>query len=74
MIGHLNVNSLGISLEIVKGEFDVYLISEAKTGELILNQQFKINGYKTIRRDTVLEEQIPSNVLTLESIYRDIEL
>ena len=87
IIGHLNVNALRNRFtavkELIKGKIDIGLISETNIDELFPNQQFKINGYKTIRwnRDGFggglifdINEQIPSQVLTLESIPRDIEL
>ena len=67
----------------IKGKIDIGLISETKIDESLANQQFKINGYKTIRRYRdgfgggfifYIKEQIPSKVLTLESIPRDIEV
>ena len=66
----------------MKGKIDVGLISEIKIDESFPNRQFKINCYKTIRRDReyfggglifYINEQIPSKVLTLETIPRDIE-
>ena len=82
IIVYRNVNSLSNKFtaveELIKGEIDIGLISETKTDESFPNQQFKINGYKTIRRDRDLNfyinEQILSKVLTLESIPSDIEL
>ena len=87
IIGHLNVNSLRKKFtaveESIKGKTDIGLISETKIDESFPNHQFKINGYKTIRRDRdsfggdlifYINEQVPSKVLTLESIPRDIEI
>ena len=60
IIGHLNVNSLRNKFtaveELIQGKIDIGLISETKSDESFSNQQFKINGYKTIRRDRVLVE------------------
>ena len=60
IIGHLNVNSLQNKFtaveELIKGKIDIGLISETKIDESFPNQQFKTNGYKTIRRDGDLEE------------------
>ena len=59
------------------------MISETKVDESFPNQQFKINGYKMFRKDRYrfdgglmfyVNEQIPSKVLSLESIPMDIEL
>ena len=59
------------------------MISEIKFDESFPNQQFKINGYKMFQRDRdrfggglifFVSEQIPSKVLSLESIPMDIEL
>ena len=54
IIGHLNVNSLRNKFtaveELIKRKIDIGLISETKIDESFLNEQFKINGYKTIRR------------------------
>ena len=86
-IGHLNVNSLRNTFttvdELLKGKIDICLVSETKINESFPKQQFKINDCKAIRRDRdsfggglifYMNEQIPSNVLTLESIPRDIEI
>ena len=55
IIGHLNVNAVMNKFpaveELIKGKIDVGLISETKIDESFPNQQFKINGYNTIRRD-----------------------
>ena len=87
IIGHLNVNSLKNKFvaveELIKNNIDVCLISETKVDESFPNQQFKINGYKVFRKDRdrfggglmfYVNEQIPSKVLSLESISMDIEL
>ena len=87
IIGHLNVNSLRNKFtaveELRKGEIDIGLISETEIDESFPKQQFEINGYKKIRRDRdsfggglifYINEQIPSKVLTLESIPRDTEI
>ena len=67
----------------MKGKIDIGLISETKIDESFPNQQFKINGSKKIGMDRdsfggglifCINDQIPSKVLTLESIPRDIEL
>ena len=67
----------------IRGKIDIFLMSETKTDESFPNQQSKTNGYKMIRRDRdnfrgslifYINEQIPSKVLTLESIPMDIEL
>ena len=54
-MGHLNVNSLRNKFtaveELIKGKTDIDLISETEIEESFPNQQFKINSYKTIRRD-----------------------
>ena len=54
IIGHLNVNSLRNKFtaveELIKRKIDIGLISETKIDESFLNEQFKINGYKAIRR------------------------
>ena len=86
-IGHLNVNSLRNKFtaveELIKGKIDISLISDTKIDESFPNQQFKINGYKTIRRDRdsfggglifYINEQILSKVLTLGFIPKDIEI
>ena len=87
IIGHLNVNSLRNKFvavdELIKNKTDVCLISETKVDESFLNWKFNINGYKIFRKDTYkfggelmfyVNEQIPSNFLSLESIPMDIEL
>ena len=55
IMGHLNVNSLRNKFtaveELIKGKTDIDLISETEIEESFPNQQFKINSYKTIRRD-----------------------
>ena len=59
------------------------MTSETKVGKTFPNQQFKINGYKMLRKDRdrfgggllfYVNEQIPSKVLSLESIPMDTEL
>ena len=59
------------------------MISETKVDESFRNEQFKINGYKMFRKDRdrfrgglmfYVNEQIPSKVLSLESIPMDIKL
>ena len=87
IVGHLKLDSLRNKFttveELIKEKIDIGLISETKTDESFPNQQFQINGYKTTRRDRnsfggglifYINEQIPSKVLTLESITGDIEI
>ena len=87
IIGHLNVNSLRNEFaaidELMKNKINICFISETKVDESFPNQQFKINGYKMFRKDRdrfggglmfYVNEQIPSKVLSLESIPMDIEL
>ena len=59
------------------------MISETKVDESFPNQQFKVNGYKMFQMDRdrfggglifYVNEQIPSKVLSLESIPMDIEV
>ena len=82
--GHVNVNSMRDKFvaveELIKGKIDIGLISETKIDKSFPNEQFKIKGYKTIRRGRdsfggglifYINEQLPSKVLTLESIPRD---
>ena len=82
--GHVNVNSMRNKFvaveELIKGKIDIGLISETKIDKSFPNEQFKIKGYKTIRRGRdsfgggfifYINEQLPSKVLTLESIPRD---
>ena len=53
--GHLNVNSIRnkfVSIaELIKRTFDIFLISETKIDDSFPNAQFKIEGYKTFRKD-----------------------
>ena len=53
--GHLNVNSIQnkfVSIEeLIKKTFDKFLISEIKTDDSFPNAQFKIEGYKSFRKD-----------------------
>ena len=55
IIGYLNIYSLRNKFaaveELIKEKIDIGLISEIKTDESFPNQQFKINGSKTFRRD-----------------------
>ena len=87
IIGHLNVNPLTNKFvtvdELTIKKIDICLISQTKVDTSFLNQQFKINGYKMFRRDRdrfgeglmfYVNEQIPSQVLSLESIPMDTEL
>ena len=59
------------------------MISETNVDESFSNEQFQINGYKMFQKDKdrfgigfmfYVNEQIPSKVLSLESIPMDIEL
>ena len=67
----------------IKGKIDICPISGTKIDQSFPNHQSKINGYKIIRRDRdsfggdlifYINEQIPSKVLTTESIPRDTEI
>ena len=53
--GHLNVNSICnkfVSIEqLIKRTFDIFLISETKIDDSFPNAQFKIEGYKSFRKD-----------------------
>ena len=53
--GHLNVNSVHnkfVSIqELIKRTFDIFLISETKIDDSFPNAQFKIEGYKSFRKD-----------------------
>ena len=53
--GHLNVNSIFnkfVSIqELIKGLFNIVLISETKIDDSFPNAQFKIEGYKNFRKD-----------------------
>ena len=53
--GHLNVNSIRnrfVSIkELIKRTFGIFLISETKIDDSFLNAQFKIEGYKSFRKD-----------------------
>ena len=55
ILGHLNVNSLRSKIEAVeelmRNNIDISLFSDTKLDETFPNQQFKISGYKTFRRD-----------------------
>ena len=51
----MNVNSFRnkfVSIqELIKRTFDMFLISETKIDDSFPNAQFKIEGYKTLRKD-----------------------
>ena len=53
--GHLNVNSIRnkfVSIqELINRIFDIFLISETKIDDSFTNGQFKIEGYKSFRKD-----------------------
>ena len=53
--GHLNVNSIRNKFvsteELIKRTFDLFLISETKIDDSFSNAQFKIEGYKSFRKD-----------------------
>ena len=53
--GHLNVNSIRnkfVSIqELIKRTFDIFLIIETKIDDSFPNEQFKIEGYKSFRKD-----------------------
>ena len=54
-LGHFNVNyirSKCVSIEqLIKRTFDIFLISETKIDDSFPNAQFKIEGYKSFRKD-----------------------
>ena len=53
--GYLNVSSICnkfVSIqELIKRIFDIFLISETKINDSFPNAQFKIEGYKSFRKD-----------------------
>ena len=53
--GHLNINSICnkfVSIEeLIKGKFDIFLISETKIDDSFPNAHFKIEGYKSFRKN-----------------------
>ena len=55
LFGHLNVNSIRnkfvFSQELIKRAFDIFLISETKIDDSFPNAQFKIEGFKSFRKD-----------------------
>ena len=54
-LGHFNVNSIRskcVSIEqLIKRTFDIFLISETKIDDSFPNAQFKIESYKSFRKD-----------------------
>ena len=55
MQGYLNVNSLRNKIEaveeLIRNNIDIFLFSETKLDETFPNQQFKIRGHKSFKRD-----------------------
>ena len=53
--GYLNVNSIRNKFtsiqELIKRIFDIFLIGETKLDHSFPNAQFKIEGYKSFRKD-----------------------
>ena len=53
--GNLNVNAIRNKFvstqELIKRTFDIFLISETKINDSFPNAQFKIEGYKSFRKD-----------------------
>ena len=53
--GHLNMNSIRnkfVSIkELIKRTFDIFLIGETKINDSFPNAKFKIEGYKSFRKD-----------------------
>ena len=86
-ISALNVNSLrnkiGVVEELIKNNVDICLLSETKIDENFPNKQFKINNYKTFRRDKnkhgggilfYINENIPCKLINNEIIQSNIEM
>ena len=74
IVGHFNINSVRKKFDILKiitfTNFDIFLILESKMNSAPPNMQFKINGYKLLRRDCnrfgrglMLYEEIPCKFL-----------
>ena len=54
IIGHLNINSIRSTFEMLAEifkDFDIFLISESKLDSTFPNTQFKITGFKIFRYD-----------------------
>ena len=55
LFGHMTVNSVPKKSdsieELIKRTFDIFLISETEIHDTFLNAQFKIEGYKSFRRN-----------------------
>ena len=67
----------------MQNKIDIYLFSERKLDETILNQQFKNHGYKMYHRDRnkhgggvlyYVNENIPSKVVSVEGVSNDCEI
>ena len=55
VISHLNINSIRNKFEplknIIKGNLDILVLTETKIDESFPNQEFRIDGYTSIRLD-----------------------
>ena len=55
IFGHLNINSLRNKFEsiseLIKGNFDIFLINETKLDASFPSNQFAMSGYKFVRKD-----------------------
>ena len=86
ILGNLNVNFLRNKIEAVeelmRNNIDISLFSETKLDETFPNQQFKISGYKMLRRDRnkhggiifYINENILCKTLNVESLPDDCEV
>ena len=86
IFGHLNINSLRNKFEsiseLIKGNFDIFLINETKLDASFPSNQFAMSGYKFVRKDRnkfgggiafYINDQLPSRPIKIEN-PSDIEI
>ena len=85
VISHLNINSIRNKFEplknIIKGNLDILVLTETKIDESFTNQEFRIDGYTSIRLDRDIHggvlvyarEDIPYREIRYHTSTRDLE-
>ena len=55
LLGHLNINSVGNKFEstneLIKNNFNIFIVTESKLGSGFSDSQFHIPGYRLFRKD-----------------------
>ena len=86
VIIHLNINSIRNKFEplknIIKGNLDILVLTETKIDDSFPNQEFRIDGYTSIRLDrdihgggvlVYVKEDIPYREIRYHTSTRDLE-